>query len=202
MNNRFITGYIEKSASSSGLPTFVLNEESPDRMGDIIEVAGWNLRNFKRNPIALWGHDQEKIVGRWHNIRVEGKQLLADLQLAGTRLGQMAAQLIDEGILKAVSVGFLPIEYDPIDKDEPYGAWRIKAAELLETSLVSVPAHPNALLLSKRLGLSDAERRLIFESRGSKAAVSGHHHEDHHAVAAIEAAEKAILAARHALRLT
>lgn len=187
MSERFITGYITKSSSNESSPTFVLNEESADRMGDVIEVAGWDLAQFKKNPIALWQHNHEKPIGTWHNVRVEGKRLIGALKLAGTNLAKMAQQLIDEGVLKAVSVGFIPKEHEPIDEKDPYGGWRIKAAELLEVSLVSVPAHPKALLLSKRLGLSNAERRLVFES-----AVSGVNPEVQRASAALEAARRAL----------
>lgn len=160
--NKFITGEIQKATSTTHDGLFVLNEESEDRMGDIIEVAGWDLKNFKKNPVALWMHDHDKPIGTWGNVRVEGKQLLGELKLATTNLARMAKQLIEDGVLKAVSVGFRPKEHEPIDEKEPYGAWRIKAAELFEVSLVSVPAHQNALLLSKSLGLSPAERKLIF----------------------------------------
>ena len=167
LENRFIAGTLIKAANASkdhdGV--FVLNEESEDRMGDIIEASGWDLKQFKKNPIALWQHDHDRPIGTWHNVRVEGKQLIGELKLAGTKLAQMARQLIQEGVLKAVSVGFIPKEYESKDpEDDPYGlkGYIIRKAELLETSLVSVPAHPSALLLSKSLGLSVEERRLVF----------------------------------------
>ena len=159
MNKHFRVAQI-KAASGATDGTFVLNEESEDRVGDVIEVAGWQLDNFQKNAPALWNHDSSKLVGQWENVKVVGKQLIGDLRLASTSLGKMAKTLIDEGILKAVSVGFLPLEYEPLDKDSD--GYLIKSAELLEVSLVSVPAHPNALLLSKHLGLTAADRRAVF----------------------------------------
>ena len=162
MTTKYITGYIEKGASSDFDGAFVLNEESPDRVGDVIAVKGWELENFRRNNIALWMHDHEKPIGTWENVRVKGKQLIGDLRLGSTNLAKMAKSLIDEGILKAVSVGFQPLDYEPMDEKDPYGAWHIKSAELYEVSVVSVPAHQNALRLSKTLGLDRAERELVF----------------------------------------
>jgi HK97 family phage prohead protease len=160
---KYTTGYITKAATESDNDgTFVLNEGTADRMGDIIEAKGWMLDDFIKNPIALWMHDHEKPIGVWENVHVKGKQLIGSLRLGSTNLAKMAKQLLDDGILKAVSVGFRPIDYDPIDKDDPWGAWHIKSALLLETSLVSVPAHPNALRISKSLGLSREERELVF----------------------------------------
>jgi phage head maturation protease len=89
---------------------------------------------------------------------------MGDLKLGSTRLAEMARQLIADGIMKAVSVGFRVLDHEPVDEKDPYGAWLIKSAELYEVSLVSVPAHPNALMISKSLGLSPEERRLVFAS--------------------------------------
>jgi HK97 family phage prohead protease len=159
---KYTTGYIEKAASAEFDARFVMSEESPDRVGDVIDAKGWQLEEFKRNPVALWMHEHDKPIGKWANVQVRGKQLIGDLKLATTNLGQMAKKLLEEDILRAVSVGFRPIDYDPIDKDDPWGAWHIKSANLLECSLCAVPAHQNALRIAKSLGLDRAERELIF----------------------------------------
>ena len=62
--------------------TFVLSDESVDRMGDTIRASGWDLTSFKSNPIALFGHSHDKPVGRWENVRVVGKRLVGTLKLA------------------------------------------------------------------------------------------------------------------------
>ena len=46
--------------------TFVLSDQSVDRMGDIIMADGWKLSNFKRNPIALGFHRNDFVEGRAH----------------------------------------------------------------------------------------------------------------------------------------
>ena len=161
-----LTGYIEKAAESSDYAgTFVLSTNTPDRDGDIILQDGWQLENFQKNPIALWQHDYKAPVGNWENIRLEAGKLLADLKLGSTRLAQMTKQLIDDGVLRAVSVGFKPLDYEPLEDGNPMKGWLIKSAELLEASLVSVPANQEALLMSKSLGLTDMEQRLIFSTQ-------------------------------------
>jgi HK97 family phage major capsid protein len=90
---------------------------------------------------------------RWENLRVEGTKLLGRLKLAarGTsnRIDEIIS-LIEQGVLKAVSVGFRPIETEPLGN----GGVRFKKHELLETSVVSVPANPSALAVAKSLNLS------------------------------------------------
>lgn len=192
---RHITASITKAASASYDGTFVLSDESLDRTGDIIRVDGWQLAAFKKNPIALWQHDSYNPIGSWKNIRIEGKRLIGDLKLATTALANTARTLISEGVLKAVSVGLRVLEYEPIDEREPYGGWEIKKSELMEVSLVSVPANQNALLISKRFNLSEVERKLIFATPGQSPgqpppAASGIHPSVQRALDAREAVRK------------
>jgi HK97 family phage prohead protease len=140
---------------------FVLSDESVDRMGDVIRADGWDLTAFRKNPIALMGHSHEHILGVWENVRVEGKQLLGRLKLAkpGTsELVDTVRSLIDQRILKAVSVGFQPIEAEPRKSGGGYNF--IKSA-LHEVSVVSVPANPNALAIAKALSPEVADKLFV-----------------------------------------
>lgn len=158
---------IRKATSSEVGPdlTFVLSDATIDRMGDTIEPDGWDLRWFKKNPIALFGHDSGFPIGKWGDVRVEGGKLLGRLMLAaeGTsaRIDEIR-RLVEQGVLRAVSVGFKPLEAEPKDKAQPWGAQTYKRQELLETSLVSVPANPAALALAKSLSISDDTIRMAF----------------------------------------
>ena len=150
---------------------FVLSDDTLDRYGDVIDAKGWDLRNFKKNPIALFGHSGSFPIGNWTNIRVEGNKLIATLKLAakGTsdRIDELI-NLVEQGILRAVSVGFRPLESEPIDPKKPYGGQRYTKQELLETSLVSVPANPAALALAKSLNVSDETLVLAFGEHAEK----------------------------------
>lgn len=156
---------IFKTVAGDGSLEFVLSDETLDRYGDVIEAEGWVLTNFRRNPIALFGHNSSFPIGTWTNIRVEGGKLLARLKLAakGTsaRIDELIS-LVEQGILRAVSVGFRPLEWEPLDAKKPYGGQRYTKSELLETSLVSVPANPAALQLAKSLNISDETMSLAF----------------------------------------
>ncbi|WP_210526370.1 HK97 family phage prohead protease [Rubellimicrobium arenae] len=143
--------------------TFVLSDGTVDRYGDVIEPEGWDLRWFKRNPIALFGHDNAFPIGNWANVRIESGKLLGQLKLAdeGTsdRIDELI-RLVRQKILKAVSVGFKPIEYEPLANGK--GGLRYLKQELLETSLVTIPANPAALAVARALHISDDTMRLAF----------------------------------------
>jgi HK97 family phage prohead protease len=148
---------------------FILSDESVDRMGDVIKLDGWKLSAFKKNPIALFGHQSSFPIGTWKNIRIEDGALRAKLAMApaGTsdRIDEIR-RLIDAGILKATSVGFRPIKYQAIDPDDPWGGYKFLEHELVETSVVSVPANPNALAVAKSMNISAATLELVFAGQG------------------------------------
>lgn len=152
---------------------FVMSDETVDRMGDIISVEGWSLKDFKANPIALFGHDSKNPIGIWEKVRVEGKKLIGRLKLAeeGTSpFIDTLRKLMQQRIVKAVSVGFVPIKSEPIDKnaDPFWGPFRFLEQALMECSVVSVPANPNALALAKALSPSDRAR--LFAEPGNRSA--------------------------------
>src|SRR5262245_34138500 len=114
--------------TTAGEPTedleFVMSDDSVDRVGDIIQADGWQLGKFRKNPIALFGHSSSFPIGTWSNVRVEGNKLLGKLKLAQKGTSQRIDELIglvEQRVLRAVSVGFMPIKAEPLDPDEPWG---------------------------------------------------------------------------------
>jgi hypothetical protein len=71
--------------------------------------------------------------------------LIIEGVFASTENAQLCRKLYDEGILKTVSVGFIPLERDQANNSI------ITKAELLELSFVPVPCNPNALSLEKEV---------------------------------------------------
>jgi HK97 family phage prohead protease len=142
--------------------TFVLTSETPDRVGDIVVLDGLSLKNFKENPVALVHHNSGDFpVGAWKNIRRQGDVLLADLHLAAkgtSRVADLARSLIEQGILRAVSIGFRAMKAEPI---QPRGI-KFFESELLEASLVSVPMNPRAVLVAKSLNMTPEEVSQFF----------------------------------------
>lgn len=117
-----------------------------DRHGEVVEVAGWDLKNFKKNPVLLWGHQHEiPAIGIAKNIRITGegkKQALTFEPVfhdATDFAKALKAMVEDLGILNSFSVGFLPHDMD---------GNRYTKQELLEISLVNVPANPDARIMA------------------------------------------------------
>lgn len=157
----------QKAADVDADLNFVLSDETVDRVGDVIDSKSWKLANFRKNPIALFNHSHSMIIGKWSNVRVDGKKLIGKLNLAEPGTSRMVDEvraLIEQGLLKATSVGFRPG-----DVERKGDGFLLRDCELLEVSLVSVPANPNAVALAKSLDISAATRAVVFADTGAKA---------------------------------
>lgn len=141
------TGY----QSEKSVTTFIMSTPTVDRMGDTIDPLGWDLSNFNKNPIALFNHCYDMPIGKWANVRVENNQLIGDLELAAAGTSELVdtvRSLVEQRILSAVSVGFGAIDYEFGDQGIEF-----KKQELMECSLVSVPANPQALAIARSFGV-------------------------------------------------
>lgn len=133
---------IEKS--DGGEITAIASTATIDRQGEIVEVSGWDLKDFKKNPIILWGHDHSQLpIGNATKTWIEGSGKSAKLMIKiafqeVTDLGRAVKQLVQDGVLKTLSVGFQPID----GEDNRY-----TKQKLLEVSVVNVPANPDAMML-------------------------------------------------------
>lgn len=161
---------------------YVASDESIDRMGDIIRVAGWDLTNLKKNPQALWMHNAFEPIGTvcdFEKGQYKGKPaLIESIDYYEEELSAKAAmlwKLVEAGKLKTTSVGFIPRKgragYQ-MDEDErkelglsPYGMLFLKQ-EQLELSLVTIPANPNA---DEVRGLRASIERFVSDGQLDKA---------------------------------
>jgi HK97 family phage prohead protease len=88
------------------------------------------------------------------NIFVTNEKLMGDVQFAPAPAYQFAEtiySLVTEGFIKSGGVGFLPIEWKfADDKIRPMGI-DFRHQELLEFSVVPVPANANALIEARRV---------------------------------------------------
>src|SRR3954468_15948733 len=159
-----IEAKVTKAKDGGGFD-FILSDATVDRYGDIIKTDGWVLENFQKNPIALFNHSAMLPIGSWSNIEVKDEALRGTLMLAkaGTsdRIDEIRA-LVDADILRSVSVGFTPIAYKSYQSEDTYG-YIYEKQELIECSLVSIPANPNAVMLAKEMKISVATQNLVFQ---------------------------------------
>ncbi len=151
---RVFTGEIKEINEKDRTLVSLVSTASVDRMGDIIDQDGIDLKNYRKNPIVLWAHDYSQLpIGKSLWIKKQDGALVSKMQFASTAFAQEVFQLYKEGFLKAFSIGFVPKEYEPIDESKPYGPRRFLKSEMLEYSAVPVPANPEALAMAMQKGI-------------------------------------------------
>lgn len=137
-----------------GKASFVMTSAALDRQGEVVELDGWDFRNFMANPVILDTHRYESIndiVGKAvSEPRKEGNGWVVDIEFADTERGKVAKQLVKQGMLNAVSVGFRSTQR----RKEGRIVHHVQK-ELLEVSLVAVPANPTALRVKAATDFAD-----------------------------------------------
>lgn len=147
-----------------------------DRAGDIVVQDGIDLTAYRMNPIVLWGHDNEQPIAKATEIGVVDGKLMATVDFAPAGISAKADEicgLVKSGVVSAVSIGFTPIESEPLDRANPKkGPQKYLKCELGEFSFVSVPANAAALTVARRNSASTAVWK-VGASRNLPALVTG-----------------------------
>lgn len=138
-----------------GIVQFIAATEGVKRDGNTLVNTGWQFDNFAKNPVFLFQHDYSQLpIGqhvKWAVTNDNGKNVLrvwsrfvsADIYPFAERVRMM----YEKGFLRAVSIGWIPLEYEPVrNADGDQTGWKFTKNELLEVSAVSVPADPDAII--------------------------------------------------------
>ena len=160
---------IRSAATMLGEPegrriSFVLSDESVARDNHIIKTSGWQLDNYRANPVVLLGHDDSTPpIARTVEIGAVGSQLLATAEFPDADvypLGDTIYRMLKGGFMNAASVGWLPLEWKAANDRKRPGGLDFSRQELLEWSVVSVPSLPSALVTARSSGV---DTRPLFD---------------------------------------
>lgn len=126
---------------------FVATDETLDRYDEVIKLDGWQTERYLQNPVVPdchCYHSIANILGRTISLSVADGKMFNRVEFAlDNPMGKMAYKMAKGGFIKSESVGFIPLEWENgMNADQPRRTY-IKQ-ELLEISLVVVPANPGA----------------------------------------------------------
>ena len=134
---------------------FTISKEVIDRDGDILRANGCDLTNYLKNKVFLGFHNSRDFpLGKTEDIWIEAdrvkaivyfptvEELSSDPNNASekAKLCDFCYHCYKTGMLNAVSVGFIPLEWVETEKGFDILKW-----ELLEFSAVAVPANQDAI---------------------------------------------------------
>lgn len=135
-----------------------------DRDRDRIMPLGIDLNNFRKNPLMFFGHnyrDPWAVIGTAAeiNLSADSFRVRPELREPVNESDPMhiISALWNQNILRAASIGFIPKKGKPNE----FGGTDFEEIELLEISIVPLPANQDALRLAIK-GLSD-ESQLVSD---------------------------------------
>jgi HK97 family phage prohead protease len=158
-------GIIEKAAKlSEGEVEFVVSTNAIDAHGERIDIDGIDIKDYKKNPVVLWGHDGFNLpIAKATKIWKESGKLMARAKFyLKDDFARKVYEYIVDGYLNAVSIGGMV-------KDWGEDGITIKSLLMKEFSVVSIPANQEALVASKSLdGNQKAELRALGNAYARK----------------------------------
>lgn len=139
--------YDDHEEQQNDIYTFVVSTPEVDRYGTIIIPSGIEYTAYLNNPIVLAQHNADEWpIGKCLGFAMNGENLEATLQLHRiTEEACEVADLVAAGYVKAVSVGIIPTESEEQTIDGKKVTVYTKS-ELVEFSVVSIPANRDALI--------------------------------------------------------
>ena len=123
-----------------------------DRMNDIVEPSAFEdtIKQYMTNPIVLLQHDMDKPIGTVIEASIDEKGLFIKARITEDTDGVFSK--LKNWVLRTFSIWYRVKDFETEENTD--AEWNyvftniIKALELFEISLVSVPANPFALVKS------------------------------------------------------
>lgn len=158
-------------AAGEGERSFVarITSAALDRDNEVLIPEGMISTDYEKNPVVFWNHDHDRPIGKATNLKRDAEGWTAKATLAkrpenheGEWFPDTVLSLLQQGVIKGVSVGFMPTESrKPTPKDvEKFGdaVTRVFSKwKLLEFSVAPLQANQDALVTAVSKSLVSRE---------------------------------------------
>lgn len=169
----------EAENEDQGKMSFIASTDNADRYGDVINQRGWLLDAYEKNNIVLLNHDHQSLPIGKGNVHMSEDGLVIDVEfdMEDPKAAEIARKAA-RGFMNAVSVGFapkksiaraeLPESHFAYSKS---GGQYFENAELLEVSIVTIPANADAVAIAAKSFGFDLKAYIQEQVRGEVAAM-------------------------------
>lgn len=129
----------ERAANDDGTYTITVAATPDIGDGKPLNMGEVNFERYLNNPVVFWGHDRRDLpIARTTEMSIDGETLEAKFEfLEGDPKAERVKNAWDRGFINGASIGVS------------------KAKDLVEWSLVGIPADPAALRRSMEAALDD-----------------------------------------------
>lgn len=156
--------------------TMLISREVVDRDRELVRLRGIDLEGFRKNPVVLFLHDPAALIGKAESVKVRRRdgrnEMIGKVLFAETELAEEVFQLVKGDFIRGASLALnnrtLKIRaVTPADvrkQPELADADRIiEEGELIEFSIVTIPANQDALASAVSKGIVKHTRPFLEE---------------------------------------
>lgn len=137
----------------------VMSDSSLDRSFERVDQGGWKLKNYQRNPVMLFAHQQLiPAIGIMEKVKVDNGKLVGYPKFDPQEIDQFAwmiGEKVRTRTLRGGSIGYRVLKVEVVENARDGTRYILKEMELYEFSIVNVPMLPSAL--SRRVTKSEVE---------------------------------------------
>ena len=187
-------------------PVYVGDEAMLDRHKEMVEpkaiLDSW--KSYMKNPVILYNHRKDYgVIGVMENVEMgsyedEDRKISTVMGRARIDGGEKdIVRKIRKGMLRSFSIGFIAkaaVKECPNDKEDESCYVRFTNIEWIETSVVDIPASPNALFdVEKSLVSYTGSKDIIGGDGCGGCGCGGNHTEEKHIVAVEETEDSYVI---------
>ena len=144
-----------RQMDGEGAHRMVIAANELSRNGDELNLRGVAFKNYLKNPVVLWAHDSFGGVPIAKTLEIahdDQGRIVADFQFnSEDEFASRVENAWNGGFIRAASIRYLPTKVVEVrGKAGEVERFRIEESELLEWSLVPIPADPDSVRAAAR----------------------------------------------------
>ena len=144
-----------RQAEEGSAHRMVIAANELSRNGDELNLRGISFKNYRKNPVVLWAHDSYQGIPIAKTVKIghdDQGRIAADFEFnSDDEFAARVENAWNGGFIRAASIRYMPTKVvEMLDEQGRVDRLRIEESELLEWSLVAVPADPDSVRAAAR----------------------------------------------------
>ena len=144
-----------RQAEDGSAHRMVIAANELSRNGDELNLRGISFKNYRKNPVVLWAHDSYSGIPIAKTVKIghdDQGRIVADFEFnSDDEFAARVENAWNGGFIRAASIWYKPTKVvEMLDEQGRVDRLRIEESELLEWSLVAVPADPDSVRAAAR----------------------------------------------------
>ena len=148
-----------RQAEDGSAHRMVIAANELSRNGDELNLRGVSFKSYRKNPVVLWAHNTYSGIPIAKTLKIghdDQGRIVADFEFnSDDEFAARVENAWNGGFIRGASIQYMPTKVVEVrNEDGSVERLRVEESELLEWSLVPIPADPDSVRAAARaLGL-------------------------------------------------